>query len=77
MSFTKEELGKLQPEGLLRLAEYLGIKHAGNMKKETLIDKIHAELEKRYPVFETSPDVPKYSVRLQKIMEDKKKKGEL
>lgn len=84
MSFNREELEKMQVKGLLRLADYLGITYKASTKKSTIIDGIMAELGKRgesYQNFssdnvEPVPDVPRYSVRIKRIME-MKEKGEL
>ena len=83
MSFNREELEKMLPAGLLRLASYLGIEATEKTPKGKIIDKIMAELNRRSQAYrnygissEAIPDVPKYSVRVQRIL-DAKAKGEL
>ena len=74
---------KMLPAGLLRLASYLGVEATEKTPKGKIIDKIMAELDRRgrdyrnYGISsEAIPDVPKYSVRVQRIL-DAKAKGEL
>jgi len=83
MSFNREELEKMMPAGLMRLASYLGVEATDKTLKGKIIDKIMAELDRRSQAYrnygissEVIPDVPKYSVRVQRIM-DAKAKGEL
>lgn len=69
--------------GLLRLATYLGVQYTETTEKSEIIDKIMAELGKRSSAYRdfaggegvaiTPP--PKYSVRVQRIM-DAKARGE-
>jgi hypothetical protein len=69
--------------GLLRLASYLRIEARESTPKDEIIDKIMAELDKRSQMYRdyggsdgvaiTPP--PRYSVRVQRIM-DQKAKGE-
>ena len=82
MSFNRDELEKMMPAGLFRLASYLGIEASEKTPKGKIIDKIMAELDRRgrdyrnYGISsEAIPEVPKYSVRVQRIM-DAKAKGE-
>ena len=84
MSFERVELEKMQLKGLLRLADYLGIRYNQSTEKSKIIDSIMAELNKRGNVYrdfgidsiQPVPDVPRYSVRVQRIL-DQKAKGEL
>ena len=84
MSFSRLELEKMLPAGLLRLASYLGIEATEKTPKGKIIDKIMAELDRRgrdyrsYGISsEAIPEVPRYSVRVQRIMDSKKEQGEI
>ena len=83
MSFNRDELEKMMPAGLLRLASYLGIEATEKTPKGKIIDRIMAELNRRSQAYRNygidsapEPTAPKYSVRVQRIM-DAKAKGEL
>lgn len=85
MSFNRSELEKMQSTGLMRLANYLKIEVTDDTEKSEIIDKIMAELDKRslmYRDFTDSEGVAitlpvRYSVRVQRIMDSKREKGEL
>ena len=85
MSFDRGELERMQITGLKRLAEYLGIGMTDKTEKGEVIDKILAELDKRSRRYRdygndynsSLPDVPRFSVRVQRIMDAKREKGEL
>jgi len=64
------------------LANYLGVEATEKTPKGKIIDKIMAELDRRGQTYrsygissEAIPEVPKYSVRVQRIL-DAKAKGE-
>lgn len=85
MSFNRSELDKMMLSGLLRLATYLGVQYTETMEKSEIIDKIMAELDKRssaYRDFAGGEGVAitqpvRYSVRVQRIMDAKKARGEI
>lgn len=85
MSFDRAELEKMQLKGLLRLADYLGIRYNQDTEKSKIIDSIMAELNKRGNIYrdfgidsiQSVPEVPRYSVRVKRIMDSKREKGEM
>ena len=80
MSFTKEELKKIKKEGLIRLANYLGIVLSTKDTTKDIIEKILDALHPKevqngieYLEGET-PEIPRYSVRVRRALQSQKEK---
>lgn len=77
--FTQDEIEELTKESLLRLAKHLDLSVTTRNTKAELIEKIKDQFPKYTPPPDIipeaiEPEVPRYSVRLKRILESK---GEL
>jgi hypothetical protein len=75
--FTEEELSKLTVDNLLNVLDYLGVEVGKSTSKAKLILLVLEHQKKVQPYLsgDLAPENPKYSVRVQRIM-DAKARGE-